>query len=62
MRHYGYSQKKNILFYRLGGEVSKVYPDLLLATMDILYTQYKNIRGKDRGAFNDQARETVRNY
>lgn len=50
-------------FKRLGGEVSKVFPDLLLATMDILYTQYKQLKSKDSGlgvgAFNSDARENV---
>lgn len=50
-------------FKRLGGEVSKVFPDLLLATMDILYTQYKQLKNKDGpgsgGAFNSDARENV---
>lgn len=36
-------------FKRLGGEVSKVFPDLLLATMDILYTQYKALRRRHDG-------------
>lgn len=36
-------------FKRLGGEICKVYPDILLAAMDILYSQYKNIKGKDTG-------------
>lgn len=34
-------------FKRLGGEICKVYPDILLAAMDILYSQYKAIKGKD---------------
>lgn len=47
--------------YRLGGEVSKVFPDLLLATMDIIHTQYKNLKGRDGYAFNtDEAKERVR--
>lgn len=36
-------------FRRLGGEVSKVFPDLLLATMDILYTQYRALRRQHEG-------------
>lgn len=48
--------------YRLGGEVSKVFPDLLLATMDIIHTQYKNLKGRDGYTFNtDEAKERVRN-
>lgn len=35
---------------RLGSEVSKVFPDLLLATMDILYSQYKLIKTKGGGS------------
>lgn len=54
----------NFLFifdYRLGGEVSKVFPDLLLATMDIIHTQYKNLKGRDGYAFNiDETKERVR--
>lgn len=51
----------NIFGYcRLGGEVSKVFPDLLLTTMEILYTQYKTLKGKDIYTFNtDAAREKV---
>lgn len=46
--------------YRLGGEVSKVFPDLLLATMDIIHTQYKNLKGRDGYTFNtDEAKERV---
>lgn len=46
--------------YRLGGEVSKVFPDLLLATMDIIHTQYKNLKGRDGYSFNtDEAKERV---
>lgn len=49
------------LFFRsLGGELSRVYPDLLLATMDILYTQYKKLKSKDSGMFNEAAREKVK--
>lgn len=36
---------------RLGAEVCKVFPDLLLATMDILYSQYKAIKSKVGTAF-----------
>uniref|UniRef100_A0A1A9WJ14 Nuclear pore protein n=1 Tax=Glossina brevipalpis TaxID=37001 RepID=A0A1A9WJ14_9MUSC len=36
-------------FKRLGSEVSKVYSDILLAAMDILYSQYKILKGKDTG-------------
>lgn len=45
---------------RLGGEVSKVFPDLLLATMDIIHTQYKNLKGRDGYTFNtDETKERV---
>lgn len=37
-------------FKRLSGEICKVYPDILLATMDILYAQYKNVKSKEGGA------------
>lgn len=51
---------QNSIFSRLGGEVSKVFPDLLLTTMDILYTQYKALKGKDTYTFNtDAARDQV---
>ncbi|XP_039959553.1 nuclear pore complex protein Nup93-1-like [Bactrocera tryoni] len=36
-------------FKRLGGEICKVYPDILLAAMDILYAQYKSVKGRDTG-------------
>ncbi|XP_055914053.1 nuclear pore complex protein Nup93-1-like [Eupeodes corollae] len=44
-------------FKRIGGEICKVYPDILLATMDILYSQYKSIRGKEGGGFIDSGRD-----
>ncbi|KAJ6638477.1 Nuclear pore complex protein Nup93-1 [Pseudolycoriella hygida] len=44
-------------FKRLGGEVCKVIPDLLLATMDVLYNQYKQLKGKDGGAINNEYKE-----
>lgn len=48
------------LIYRLGGEVSKVFPDLLLATMDTIHTQYKNLKGRNGYTFNtDEAKEQV---
>lgn len=46
-------------FKRVGGEICKVYPDILLATMDILYSQYKSIRGKEGGGFIDSGRDRV---
>lgn len=51
----------DFLEHRLGGEVSKVFPDLLLATMDIIHTQYKDLKGRDGYTFNtDDAKERVR--
>lgn len=47
-------------FKRYGGEISKVFPDLLLATMDILYTQYKMIKSNDSTICNESARDQVR--
>lgn len=43
----------------MGAEVCKVFPDLLLATMDILYSQYKMIKTKSSGgsAFGDSGNE-----
>lgn len=41
--------------------MSKVFPDLLLATMDIIHTQYKNLKGRDGYTFNtDETKERVR--
>lgn len=49
-----------LVFDRLGGEVSKVFPELLLATMDIIHTQYINLKGRDGYTFNtDEAKERV---
>lgn len=49
--------------HRLGGEVSKVFPDVLLATMDIIHTQYKNLKGRDGYTFNtDEAKERVSTF
>uniref|UniRef100_A0A1B0G339 Nuclear pore protein n=1 Tax=Glossina morsitans morsitans TaxID=37546 RepID=A0A1B0G339_GLOMM len=36
-------------FKGLGSEISKAYPYILLATMDILYSQYKMLKGKETG-------------
>lgn len=47
-------------FKRYGSEISKVFPDLLLATMDILYTQYKLIKGNDSNLSNEMAKDQVR--
>lgn len=48
---------------RLGGEVSKVFPELLLTTMEILYTQYKTLKGRDNYSFStDTGREKVYYY
>lgn len=45
---------------RLGGEVSKVFPDVLLAAMDIIYSQYKTLKGRDGYTFNtDENKERV---
>lgn len=47
--------------FRLGGEVSKVFPDILLATMEIIHLQYKNLKGRDGYTFNtDETKERVR--
>lgn len=46
-------------FKRYGSEISKVFPDLLLATMDILYTQYKMIKGNDSNISNEIAKDQV---
>jgi nuclear pore complex protein Nup93 len=46
-------------FKRLSGEVCKVIPDLLLATMDILYHKYKSLKSKDLSTFEDSGREKV---
>lgn len=46
-------------FKRYGSEISKVFPDLLLATMDILYAQYKIIKGNDSNITNEIARDKV---
>lgn len=45
-------------FKRLGGEICKVYPDILLAAMDILYAQYKSVKGRDTGIV-DTGRDRV---
>lgn len=48
------------ILLRLGPEVCKVFPDLLLATMDILYSQYKMIKTRGGGmssAFGDASSE-----
>lgn len=58
---HNYSNHFEYLLLRLGGEVNKVFPDLLLATMDIIHTQYKNLKGRDGYAFNtDENKERVR--
>lgn len=42
---------------RLGAEVCKVFPDLLLSTMDILYSQYKAIKSKSASTFGESGNE-----
>uniref|UniRef100_A0A1B0FQX9 Nuclear pore protein n=1 Tax=Glossina morsitans morsitans TaxID=37546 RepID=A0A1B0FQX9_GLOMM len=42
-------------FKGLGSEITKVYPDILLAKMDILYSQYKMLKGKDTGILNSES-------
>lgn len=57
------NKHSNLISYsRLGGEVCKVFPDLLLATMDILYNQYKQLKGKDGGALNNEYKERVSHF
>ncbi|XP_055389893.1 nuclear pore complex protein Nup93-1 [Condylostylus longicornis] len=43
-------------FKRLSGEVCKVYPDILLATMDILHIEYKKIKGNN-ASYIDKGRD-----
>lgn len=41
--------------------MSKVFPDILLATMEIIHLQYKNLKGRDGYTFNtDETKERVR--
>ncbi|KFB38186.1 AGAP003459-PA-like protein [Anopheles sinensis] len=49
-------------FKRLSGEVCKVIPDLLLATMDIAYTKYKAMKGKEVGKFDDLGKKNQLSY
>jgi nuclear pore complex protein Nup93 len=46
-------------FRRLSGEICKVFPDLLLATMNIIFEKYKTLRGKDVSRFENTGRESV---
>jgi nuclear pore complex protein Nup93 len=48
-------------FRRLSGEICKVFPDLLLATMNIVHEKYKMVRGKE-GRFENAGRESVREW
>ncbi|XP_050082898.1 nuclear pore complex protein Nup93-1-like [Anopheles aquasalis] len=49
-------------FKRLSGEVCKVIPDLLLATMDIAFTKYKAMKGKDVSKFDDHGKKDHLSY
>lgn len=49
-------------FKRLSGEVCKVIPDLLLATMDIAYTKFKTMKGKDVAKFDDLGKKNQLSY
>ncbi|XP_053681356.1 nuclear pore complex protein Nup93-1-like [Anopheles nili] len=49
-------------FKRLSGEVCKVIPDLLLATMDIAFTKYKAMKGKDVAKFDDLGKKNQLGY
>lgn len=46
-------------FKTLSGEVSKVFPEVLLATMDILYNKYKIIKSKEVNRFENVGHERV---
>jgi nuclear pore complex protein Nup93 len=41
------------LFNRIGGEVCKILPDLLLSAMEIIYKKYTSLKSKDIPKFND---------
>ena len=47
-------------FKKLGGEVNKVLPDLLLAAMDIVFKKYKGLKsGKDISMFDGSNHDQV---
>lgn len=39
--------------FRIGGEVCKILPDLLLSAMEIIYKKYTSLKSKDVMKFND---------
>ena len=48
-------------FKKLGGEINKVLPDLLLAAMDIVFKKYKALKsGKDISVFDGSNHDQVR--
>lgn len=55
------SQLENCVanFKKFGGEISKVFPDVLLAAMDILFKKYKALRAKETTSFDDTGRDRV---
>lgn len=44
-------------FKKLSGEISKVFPEVLLATMDILFKKYKSLKSKELKQFGGQDRQ-----
>lgn len=49
--------KLNELFSRIGGEVCKILPDLLLSAMEIIYKKYTLLKGKDISKYNESGSE-----
>lgn len=48
-------------FKKLGGEINKVLPDLLLAAMDIVFKKYKGLKsGKDISVYDGTNHDQVR--
>lgn len=46
-------------FKKLSGEVTKVFPEVLLATMDILYKKYRTVKSKEVSRFENVGHERV---
>lgn len=41
------------MYYRTGGEVCKILPDLLLSTMEIIYKKYSALKSRDISKFHE---------
>lgn len=51
MKHLLQHKLKVLSIHRIGGEVCKILPDLLLSAMEIIYKKYTSLKGKEIAKF-----------